>query len=76
LHGDSVLTHDEAEHDKGDELGGVGLGRSDADLRTGVDVDAAMRLAGDGAAHGVGDTQDQTSARLAISFGDLEKLKS
>lgn len=60
------MTQDEAEHDEGDELRRVRLRRSDADLRAGVDVDAAVRLAGDGAADGVGDAQDQAAARLAI----------
>ena len=56
------MTQDEAEHDEGDELRRVRLRRRDANLRAGVDVDAAVRLAGDGATDGVGDAQDQASA--------------
>ncbi len=38
----------------------------DAYLRTGVDVDAAVRFPADGAAHCVGDANDQGAALLAV----------
>jgi hypothetical protein len=41
---DAVLGQHQREHDQGDELAGVGLGRGDADLGTCVDVDTAVRF--------------------------------
>ena len=43
------------------------LSAGHTDLRPCVDVDAAVRLAGDGAAHGVGDAHGQSSAVLAVA---------
>ena len=60
------MTHDESKHDERDELRGVGLRGGHADLRSGVDVDSAVRLARDGAAHGVCDAQDEAASRFAV----------
>ena len=47
LERDTVFGHDEREHGEAEDLRGVGLGRCHADLWPGVDVHAAVRLAGD-----------------------------
>jgi hypothetical protein len=77
---DRVLAHDEREHDQRDELTGVGLGGGDADLGSGVDVNAAVGLARDRAAHRVGDADDERAALLAVSqrqdgVGRLARLR-
>lgn len=47
-------------------MGCAYLGASHADLRARVDVHTAVGLAGDGAAHGVGDAHGQGSPLLAV----------
>lgn len=64
---DAVLTHDHAKHDHGDELRGVRLGGGNTDFRPGVDVHAAVRFSANGAADGVGDTNDQRAPVLAVA---------
>ena len=75
-----VLAHDQTEHDERDELAGVGLGRGDADLRAGVDVNAAVGLARYRAAHRVRDADDESAALLAVAqrqygVGRLARLR-
>lgn len=45
------------------------LGAGYSDLRPGVDVDPAVGLSGDGAAHRVGDAHGQSSPLLAVAQG-------
>lgn len=45
------------------------LGAGDTDLRPSVDVDPAVGLSGDGAAHCVGDAHGQSSPLLAVAQG-------
>ena len=47
-------------------LGGKGLGAGDADLGTGVKIDAAVGLACDGAADGIDDRQCRVPAALCL----------
>ena len=47
--------------------GALYLGAGHADLWARVDVDAAVGLSGDGAAHGVGDAHSQGPAVLAVT---------
>lgn len=42
------------------------LGAGHSDFRPGVDVDAAVSLTGDGAAHGVGDAHGEGAALLTV----------
>lgn len=45
------------------------LGAGYSDLRPSVDVDSAVGLSGDGAAHRVGDAHCQSSSLLAVAQG-------
>ena len=54
----------QAQQSQHEALGGVGLGRSHADLRPGVQVDSAVRLLRDRTAHDVADGQ----RRVAFAF--------
>ena len=56
----------DGEQVEGHQLGGEGLGRGDADLRTGVGVDDAVALAGDGGFDHVADRQHL--AALVVGF--------
>ena len=67
--GDAVVGQHEGQEHEGDELRGVRLGGSDANFRPGVQMDAAVRLAGDGATDGVGHADAERAARLAIAHG-------
>jgi hypothetical protein len=55
--GASVERNEKGEENTNDVLRGVGLGRGDTDLGTGVDVDTAVRLSGDGRSDGVDDSE-------------------
>lgn len=48
---------------------GTDLRAGYSDLRPSVDVDSAVRLSGDGAAHRVGDAHCQSSSFLAVVQG-------
>ena len=66
LHGDSVVRESESEHEEGDDLRGVGLGRGHSDLRSCIDVDSAVRLPADRRADCVRDANCQGAVRLAV----------
>lgn len=51
----------------GAQVGDAYLGTGHADLRPRIDVDTAVGLSGDGAAHGVGDTHSQGPAVLTVA---------
>ena len=65
----------EAEHHQGHDLGGKRLGGRHADLRARVQIDAAVRLPGDRAAHYVDDAHDARS-RGARRAHRLERVRS
>ena len=67
LHGDSVVRESESEHEEGDDLRGVGLGRGHSDLGSCIDVDSAVRLPADRRADCVRDADRQGAVRLAVS---------
>ena len=67
LHGDSVVRESEGEHEEGDDLRGVGLGRGHPDLGSCIDVDSAVRLPADRRADCVRDADRQGAMRLAVS---------
>lgn len=65
--GGAVLAEGEGDHDHGDELGGVRLGRCNTDLRAGVDVDTAVGEEGDGGSDDVDDTHGEGAALEAVA---------
>lgn len=65
--GDPVLGELNRHHDEGDVLARVGLGRSDSDLGSGVDVDPAVRFARDGRSDDVDDSDVESSALEAVA---------
>lgn len=65
----TVLAKAEGEHDHGDELRRVGLGRGDTNLGTSVDVHTTMRQQGDGATHDIHNTDGQGAALQAVTQG-------
>lgn len=67
LLGGAVLAKRQREHDHGDELGGVGLGRGDTDLRASVDVDTTVGEEGDGRTDNVDNTNSQGTALQTVS---------
>lgn len=80
LLGSTVLAQGQSEHDHGNELRGVGLGRGDTDLRTGVNVDTTVGEEGDGGADDVDDTNSQGTTLQAVAeshegVGSLTRLR-
>jgi hypothetical protein len=67
LLGGTVLAQGQSEHDHGNELGGVSLGRGDTDLRTGVDVDTTVSEERDGGTDNVDDTNGQGTTLQAVA---------
>ena len=65
----AILAEREGKHDHGNELGGVGLGGSNTNLGTSVDVDTAVGEKGDGRANNVDDTDGQSAALKAVAEG-------
>eukprot|EP00128_Syssomonas_multiformis_P013859 Colp12_sorted_trinity150504_noHs@10796 len=63
-----VGEHEGAKNER-DDLGSVGLCGGNTDFGTSVYVDTAVRLARDGGADGVGDTNAHGTALLAVSKG-------
>ena len=57
------------QHGQDGDLVGEGLGASDADLRPGVQVDAAVGFPGDAAAHHVAQGQGRMPLPLALAQG-------
>ncbi|CAF3449092.1 unnamed protein product [Fusarium graminearum] len=69
LLGGTVLAQGQSEHDHGNELRGVGLGRGDTDLRTGVDVNTTVGEERDGGTDNVDDTNGQGTTLQAVAEG-------
>src|SRR5258708_50457 len=63
----TIFRHLDGEHDEGNILRCVRLGRSNANFRPSVDVDTTVGLAGDGRADGIDDTQTKRATFQAIS---------
>ncbi|KAI6754186.1 hypothetical protein HG530_012700 [Fusarium avenaceum] len=57
----------DSEHDHGNELRGVSLGRGDTDLRTGVNVDTTVGEERDGGTDDVDDTDGQGTTLQAVA---------
>ena len=62
-----VVGEHKREQDECNELGSVGFSGGDADFRSGVQMDAAVRLPRDGATDGVGDAHTEGGSGLAIA---------
>lgn len=69
LLGSTVLAEGEGEHDHADELRSVGLGGSDTNFRTGVDVNTTVGHHGDGGTDDVDDTNGQSTTFQAVTEG-------
>ena len=67
--GYGVLAEGQGHHGDDHHLAGVGLGGRHANLTASVDVDTAVCVAGDGAAHCVGDANAQRSPVLGVVQG-------
>lgn len=65
----AVLGKREGEHDHADELGGVGLGRCDTDLRASVDVDTTVGHEGNAGTDNVDDADCQGTTLQAVTQG-------
>lgn len=66
-HREAVLRELDRHHDEGDVLRSVGLGRSDTDFGSGVDVDTAVRLARDGRTDDVDHTNVESTTLEAVA---------
>ena len=80
-HRQAVLRELNRHHDERDVLRSVGLGRGDTNLRAGVDVDTAVRLARDGRTDDVDDTDVERAALEAVAHredrvGRLSRLRN
>lgn len=67
--GRAILAEREGKHDHGDELGGVSLGGSDTNLRTGVNVDTAVGEERDGRTDDVDDTDGESTTLETVPQG-------
>lgn len=67
LNGNAVLTHHQCKHDQRNKLGRVSFSGSHTDLRTGINVNTAMRFAANGRAHCVSYAENQSTASFAIA---------
>lgn len=63
----TVLGERQGEHDHADELRGVGLGGSDTNFGTSVDVDTAVGHHGDGGTDNVDNTNGQSTTLQAVA---------
>lgn len=67
LLGGTVLAKGQSEHDHADELGSVGLGGGNTDLRTSVDVNTAVGEEGDGGTDVVDNTDGKGATLQAVA---------
>lgn len=65
--GDPVFRELNRHHDQSDVLRSVGFSRSDTDLRSGVDVDTAVRFTRDSRSDNVDDSDVESSAFEAVA---------
>lgn len=69
LLGCAVLAQGKSEHDERDILGSVGLGGSNTNFGTGVDVDTAMGEERDGGSDNVHDTDSEGTTLKTVAEG-------
>lgn len=69
-HRKAVLSELNGHHGESDVLRSVGLGRSDSDFRSSVDVNSAMRFSRDGRTDDVDDTDVEGTTFETVSHGE------
>jgi hypothetical protein len=67
---DAILRELNGHHDESDVLRGVGLGGSDSNFGTGVDMDSAVRFARNGRTDDVDDSDVEGAALEAVTHGE------